>query len=90
MGDIIFEVLLELAMQGSANKKRSLWVRIPAIIALILFALLFVFIVIGIAGVIYSALLEEEYLISFLMVVVEMILIIGVYKYIKKFRELLR
>lgn len=90
MGDIILEVLLELSMLGSANKKLSLWIRIPAIIILILFVLLFGFILLGIAGVSYSALLNQEYLISVLMLGLEIILVIGVYNYIKKFRNLIR
>lgn len=90
MGDIILEVLLELSMLGSANKKLSLWIRIPAIIILILFVLLFGFILLGIAGVSYSALLNQEYLISVLMLGLEIILVIGIYNYIKKFRNLIR
>lgn len=81
MGDII----LELSMLGSANKKLSLWIRIPAIIILILFVLLFGFILLGIAGVSYSALLNQEFLISVLMLGLEIILVIGIVKYIQEF-----
>lgn len=85
MGEIILEVLLELSMMGSANKKLSLWIRIPAIIILVLFILLFGFILIGIASVSYSALLRQEYLISVLMLGIEIILVIGIVKYIQQF-----
>lgn len=85
MDDIIFEVLLELSMMASANKKISLWIRIPAIIILILFVLLYGFILLGIAGVSYSALLRQEYLISVLMLGLEILLVIGVVKYIQQF-----
>lgn len=85
MGDIIFEVLFELSMMASANKKISWWIRIPAIIILVLFVLLFGFILLGIAGVSYSALLNQEYLISVLMLGVEIILVIGIANYIRKF-----
>lgn len=84
MGEIILEVLLELSMMESANKKLSLWIRIPAIIILVLFVLLFGFILIGIAGVSYSALLRQEYLISVLMLGIEIILVIGIVKYIQQ------
>lgn len=85
MGDIIFEVLLELSMMASANKKISLWIRIPAIIMLILFVLLYGFILLGIVGVSYSALLNQEYLTSVLMLGLEIILVIGIVRYLQPF-----
>lgn len=88
MGDIIFELLLEGTVRGSINKKLSLWVRIPLMILLFGFILLYAYILFGVAGICLATFIKQQYIVSVFMFFLDVIMIIGIYKYTNQFINL--
>lgn len=79
IGEFLFEILFETG----SDKKISKWIRYPILVILITF---YIAIVIGLAAISIS-LAKENILMSIFFIIVDIIVILGVMKLLKKGKE---